>query len=291
MALIPFGPTLYQSPKSSSPRKLLVFTRAHASKKIWLSSLAPPFRLSCESKTKQRMLKGCKDESEITLVKNLEDWFPGEDAKVMFEELEKELEGKLKYYNYRGKPLPRTKTFLGSAGPEGETYRYYYTGGHLDAKEDMTPTIKKICDRVREITGQEFNTVVPTRYKDHREYINAHHDKTGDWVVGASVVSVSFGAERQLVMERGEKYNKTYPLPSGSLYIIPWRANMKYTHQIPAQDKECGPRISLTFRVIDTRATKDGKKEMASVTDNKPVSRATLLKKRKQSVVVEKEEE
>ena len=186
----------------------------------------------------------------------------------------KEVQPDLKYYDYRGKPLPRQKAFYGDK--LGLTY--FYTGGHLTVEKLTPPTIAYIKKFVESYTRFRFNTVVVTYYKDGDEWISPHHDKTVDWVQGSSVVSVSFGAERTLQIERSDKRRSwQMKLPHGSLYHIRWDTNKNFTHSI-VKEEASSARLSLTFRNIET--VKVGKKFVSKTTglDN-PVSRTTLLKK------------
>ena len=78
----------------------------------------------------------------------------------------------------------------------------------------------------------------------HSDIIENLYDETG-------VIIISLGATREISFRNIEKkeIKKSYPLSCGSLLYMSQEIQTQWTHAIPKQ-KECGPRMSLTFRKI-----------------------------------------
>ncbi len=136
----------------------------------------------------------------------------------------------------------------------------------------MTPLVKKICEEAEARTSTSFNHVLIQLYRDGKDHITPHADKTLDILRGSLIANWSLGRERVLVLRSKEALLDTadpsctsstgreiqkVKLPSNSLFVLGPETNRIYTHAIkPAHDdglsvKEAR-RISFTFRSIAT---------------------------------------
>lgn len=85
--------------------------------------------------------------------------------------------------------------------------------------------------------------------KDH--YIGPHRDDTRDLVNDSPIVTISLGQERVFRMRKyGEKGFKDITMRNGSVLIIPWDTNLKWTHEVPSFKKYDSKRISITLRAF-----------------------------------------
>ncbi len=137
-----------------------------------------------------------------------------------------------------------------------------------------------------QILKHPVNHVLIQHYRSGKDYISEHSDKTIDVVRGTNIVNVSIGAQRVMTLrtkkdrlrQEQEKHGESaaprnvqrIPLPNNSMFVMGPRTNAEWLHAInhdnrPFQTKSeaeqfnNGERISLTFRLIGTFLTEDGK--------------------------------
>ena len=146
---------------------------------------------------------------------------------------------------------------------------------HLTA---WTPTTDYIRDIICKRLKLDLNHVLIQLYRSGYDSIGEHSDKTLDIKRGSSIVTLSLGAQRTLILRSKLKTSKDssscasensirdiwkIPLPHNSLFILGSMTNKLYLHSIK-EDKRLpnlkttdelafgGQRISLTFRCIST---------------------------------------
>ncbi|KAI1608749.1 hypothetical protein EDD37DRAFT_387832 [Exophiala viscosa] len=126
--------------------------------------------------------------------------------------------------------------------------------------------------------GHRLNHALVQMYRSSEDNISEHSDKTLDIVRGSSIVNLSLGAQRTMILRMKKSAtsaaaseadaNETRPsqrihLPHNSLFILGQETNQHWLHSIradkrPAFEKDPaelafdGERISLTFRYIGT---------------------------------------
>ena len=80
-------------------------------------------------------------------------------------------------------------------------------------------------------------------------YIGAHRDDTRDLFEDSPIVTISLGQERVFRMRKyKEKGFQDIKIPHGSIIVIPWDTNLKWTHEVPNFKKYSGKRVSVTLR-------------------------------------------
>ncbi|KAK6095167.1 hypothetical protein MT418_004619 [Batrachochytrium dendrobatidis] len=157
-----------------------------------------------------------------------------------------------------------------------------------------TLVVDLIRRHISHLLGHELNHVLIQLYRDGKDYISEHSDKTLDVVAGTSIVNLSLGAERTMVLRskrdtrhstfhselptqsplltKPSRKTQRFNLPNNSLFIMGLKTNALWLHGI-AQDKSNSAlhsnttdtldsvleRISLTFRTIGTFITQDQK--------------------------------
>jgi len=165
---------------------------------------------------------------------------------------------------YRGNELTRTKFFFQDSADPDDTLVYKYTGIQWRSTELYVHLRdwknKNVCDMVDafnanlSVNGESpgYNHVIGTKYKNERDGIGLHSDKTQSWTPESNVAILSFGADRTFTITNLEgKVEQTFELSCGDLFLLGWKDNMKYKHGILAAKEPCGPRVSLCFRNIE----------------------------------------
>lgn len=86
-------------------------------------------------------------------------------------------------------------------------------------------------------------------YGDERDSLGWHADDSPEMNPAQPVLSLSFGAERDIKFRNNETREiSTVRLGHGSLMIMPAGFQQTHQHKIPKGDRPCGPRVSLTYR-------------------------------------------
>jgi alkylated DNA repair dioxygenase AlkB len=83
-----------------------------------------------------------------------------------------------------------------------------------------------------------------------RHYIGRHKDAASGLVPGAPIVTISLGASRTFVLERGKK-RVAVDVRDGTVVVLPWEVNRRWSHQVPRGEAAEGRRISVTLRAFD----------------------------------------
>jgi alkylated DNA repair dioxygenase AlkB len=135
-------------------------------------------------------------------------------------------------------------------GDEGKRYSY---SGITRSPLPWTPMLRAIKARVDAAANVEFNSVLLNLYRDGRDSNGWHQDNEPELGRNPVIASVSFGATRRFQMRH--KFRKDLPkveitLEHGSLLLMTGTTQHFWQHQIPKTAKPVGPRINLTFRVI-----------------------------------------
>jgi alkylated DNA repair dioxygenase AlkB len=146
-------------------------------------------------------------------------------------------------------PQPRLTAWYGDNGAN-----YTYSGIHL-APLPWTHTLIDIKNRVEEIAGTNFNSVLVNYYRDHHDSMGLHSDdepELGRWPI---IASLSLGEERTFILKhktRRDLKSVRLQLASGSLLLMKGDTQHCWKHGIEKEKRSCGPRINLTFRRICT---------------------------------------
>tara|TARA_B110000858_G_C17810161_1_gene480734 strand:- start:769 stop:1404 length:636 start_codon:yes stop_codon:yes gene_type:complete len=143
--------------------------------------------------------------------------------------------------------IPRLQCWMGDQASE-----YGYSGVRL------TPCpwheiVKTLHDRVAELSGSTFNSVLINYYRDGQDSVAWHADNEEELGSTPMIASVSLGAER--IFEIKQKHQtpaKKYQLllRHGSLLIMSGSMQQQCLHQLPKEKGLAESRINLTFRNI-----------------------------------------
>jgi alkylated DNA repair dioxygenase AlkB len=92
------------------------------------------------------------------------------------------------------------------------------------------------------------------RYENERNSLGWHADDSPEMDPARPIVTVSLGAERDILFrpkpshEKTKSVTETLRLKHGSAAIMLPGMQQNWQHRIPKASFKCGPRISLTFR-------------------------------------------
>ncbi|MCY3551545.1 MAG: alpha-ketoglutarate-dependent dioxygenase AlkB [Candidatus Poribacteria bacterium] len=146
----------------------------------------------------------------------------------------------------RSIPLPRLTAWFGD---EGKTYMY---SGITVEPEPWTPTLLEIKSRIEEVSHVTFNSVLLNYYRNERDSVSWHSDDEPELGKNPIIGSVSFGDVRtfQLKHKTDKSLTISRDLPDGSYFEMAGSTQHHWLHQIPKRTRKIGPRINLTFRII-----------------------------------------
>lgn len=222
----------------------------------------------------QNLCEGDTDVFENLLPPELEDG--------IFEKLSSEVQWLR--MSHQGGEVPRLVAVQGDVGDDGHVPIYRHPSDESPPLLPFSPIVLAIKAETEKQLGHKLNHVLIQFYRDGKDYISEHSDKTLDIVRGSYIANVSLGAKRTMVLRTkrsdkdpsnaeqaessGSRRVQRAPLPHNSLCRMGLKTNMKWLHSI-RQDKRAdrektpeelaygGARISLTFRQIGTFLDKD----------------------------------
>jgi nicotinamidase-related amidase/alkylated DNA repair dioxygenase AlkB len=159
--------------------------------------------------------------------------------------------------SHRGSFVPRLVALQGTKEADGVEPLYRHPADEQPPLMHWTPTIDAIRQEVERRIGHPLNHCLIQLYRNGRDWIGKHADKTLDVMRPSFIVNVSLGTMRTMVFRakqsQGEVPQKL-PLPDGSLFMLSLASNRSFYHEIE-QLGAAGtdaPRISLTLRYIGT---------------------------------------
>lgn len=186
--------------------------------------------------------------------------------------------------SHQGGEVPRLVAVQGEVADDGSIPIYRHPADESPTLLPFSPTVLAIRKETEKHLGHPLNHVLIQFYRDGKDYISEHSDKTLDIVKGSYICNISLGAERTMVFrtKRVEKDpsiieptlkvvkrpSQRARLPHNSLCRMGLKTNMRWLHTIK-QDKRAdrdksaaelscsGGRISLTFRQIGTFLDRD----------------------------------
>lgn len=242
-------------------------------------------RKTSESEAKGSLAKTLRKglcEGDTDVIENL---LPESIFKTAFDDLRSEVQWQRMLH--QGGEVPRLVAVQGAVADDGSMPVYRHPSDESPPLRPFSPTVLAIKAETERHLGHALNHVLIQFYRDGKDYISEHSDKTLDIVKGSYIANVSLGAERTMVFrtkrqskhasgsdtspsDERKRQTERAPLPHNSLCRMGLRTNMKWLHSI-RQDKRAerdkttaelafsGSRISLTFRQIGTFLDRDEK--------------------------------
>jgi alkylated DNA repair dioxygenase AlkB len=136
--------------------------------------------------------------------------------------------------------VPRSYTY-----GKGEHAREYHSAPYSDVVRDIQDELNRF--------GAAYNVCFLNRYDTQKHQLGWHADDSPTMDRDHPIAVVSFGAEREIWWKLQSATGVVPPedrqkLGHGSLFVMPAGFQDLYFHRIPRADRECGVRVSLTFR-------------------------------------------
>jgi nicotinamidase-related amidase/alkylated DNA repair dioxygenase AlkB len=168
--------------------------------------------------------------------------------------------------SHRGGAVPRLIAIQGTKEEDGVEPLYRHPADEQPLLTRWTPTVDAIRREVEARVGHPLNHCLLQLYRNGRDWISDHADKTLDIARPSFIVNVSLGVTRTMIFRakkpttEAQGVAQKLPLPHGSLFMLDLTTNQRFYHGI----KQLGPegasrsgstdeaRISLTLRQIGT---------------------------------------
>ncbi|XP_067850152.1 alpha-ketoglutarate-dependent dioxygenase alkB homolog 3 isoform X2 [Heptranchias perlo] len=137
---------------------------------------------------------------------------------------------------------------------------YTYSRTAMKSNPHWHPLLTMLKDRIVEVTGYTFNSLLCNLYRNGKDSIDWHSDDEPSMGRNPIIASLSFGETRNFEMRKKpppeEKGDYTYaeririPLNHGCLLIMEGETQKDWQHRVPKEYHDRSPRINLTFRTI-----------------------------------------
>ena len=177
----------------------------------------------------------------FTLVPDL---FDAAASAALLDELVAELDWEEQRFTIYGRTtmMPRLIAMYGPVG-----YRY---SGVVHPPRPLTARLDAIRQRVEDVTGRRFNSVLANLYRDGRDSVGWHRDS--DYAHGGQpdLASVSLGATRRFDLRDDDGGRASIDLVGGSLLLVTGAAVARWSHRIGKTSRPVGPRVNLSYRYM-----------------------------------------
>ncbi len=130
-------------------------------------------------------------------------------------------------------------------------FAYTYSGTTRTALP-WTEELAALKARVEVLLEAPFNSCLLNRYHDGSEGMGWHSDDEATLVEGATIASLSLGAERKFSLrhQRDRERKVSLVLEHGSLLAMRGETQRHWSHALPKSKRVTGERINLTFRLM-----------------------------------------
>ena len=118
---------------------------------------------------------------------------------------------------------------------------------------DWTPELLAIKKKVEAETNFTFNSVLLNLYRNGKDGVGWHSDRTENFGQNQIIASVSFGETRPFRLRHKTRKDLPMleiPLTHGTLLLMAGTTQTHWEHHIPKTAKDILPRINLTFRQV-----------------------------------------
>jgi len=111
--------------------------------------------------------------------------------------------------------------------------------------------LRAVVKRVKVLAPAAYTQVGLNFYRDGRDSVAMHNDRTHDLVDGKPIAILSLGTTRDMLIRRKGKGTRAMriTLEPGSLMVMSHAAQFTHEHGIPKTSRIVGARISCAFRV------------------------------------------
>ena len=176
------------------------------------------------------------------------EFFSKEESEQLWEALQKNIHWKQEPVVIMSKKVmqPRLTAWYGD---EGKSYRYTGITMH---PHPWTKELLLIKERIEELSGQIFNSVLLNFYRNGNDSVGWHRDNEKSLGINPGIGSVSFGAARYFHFRHYQQKHikEKILLTPGSFLLMKGETQHKWFHSIQKEPHITGGRINITFRTI-----------------------------------------
>ncbi|WP_185097230.1 alpha-ketoglutarate-dependent dioxygenase AlkB family protein, partial [Chryseobacterium sp. Leaf180] len=125
------------------------------------------------------------------------------------------------------------------------------TSNRLGGKEcevnDWTPELLALKNRIENVFGLKFNSVLLNLYRDNNDSVAWHTDKDSRFGERPVIASLSLGQTRKFDFRKKDHHQSRYsiPLPEGSLLLMKGNLQEYWEHRIAKSSLPMKERINL----------------------------------------------
>ncbi|XP_078540472.1 alpha-ketoglutarate-dependent dioxygenase alkB homolog 3 isoform X1 [Lissotriton helveticus] len=137
---------------------------------------------------------------------------------------------------------------------------YTYSNSTMQPNPHWHPLLTMLKDRIEEVTGYSFNSLLCNLYRNDKDSIDWHSDDEPALGKNPIIASLSFGDTRVFEMRQKpppeEHGDYTYveqvrvPLDHGSLLLMEGATQKDWQHRVPKEYHDRAARVNLTFRTV-----------------------------------------
>ncbi|GAB3912687.1 alpha-ketoglutarate-dependent dioxygenase AlkB family protein [Mucilaginibacter boryungensis] len=141
---------------------------------------------------------------------------------------------------------PRLTAWYGDAGTD------YSISGKISNPNPWTHELLMLKDRVEQVAGIRFNSVLLNYYRDGNDSVAWHSDRESVLGKNPIIASVSFGQVRSFDIRNKADHSEHYSvrLEHGSFLLMKAGLQENWEHRIAKSPKPMKARVNLTFRVV-----------------------------------------
>jgi alkylated DNA repair dioxygenase AlkB len=141
-----------------------------------------------------------------------------------------------------------TKRMVAWYADRGRSYAY---SGTEKLAHPWTEQLLSLKATAEKISGAICNSCLLNFYHNGGEGMGWHSDDERSLAANASILSLSFGAERRFSFRHKlTKQTISVLLENGSLLVMAGETQKYWHHQLPKSTKVSSPRVNLTFRTM-----------------------------------------
>lgn len=134
----------------------------------------------------------------------------------------------------------------------GDSEKSYKLGGSEFEVNEWTPELLSLKNRIEEVFGHKFNSVLLTLYRDQNDSVAWHRDKESRYGDRPVIASLSLGQTRKFDCRKLNRYQSRYSIPllHGSLLMMKGDFQEYWEHRIAKSAFHMKERINVTFRLV-----------------------------------------
>ena len=132
-------------------------------------------------------------------------------------------------------------------------YPYSYSGAEHEPRDLSTNGyLYKLLSYVDIVVpGYQFNSALINYYPDSSAHLPPHGDTEQEIVPGSHILTISLGATRAICFTTKQgKWVCESEIEHGEAFFMSQTSQSLFNHSIPEKKEDCGPRISVTLRLL-----------------------------------------